>query len=337
MKKGIFAAVICMSCVWNGVGAEATPPPAAGKPKIKFDQTVYDFGKTSQVSQVSGTFKFQNVGDGVLKLGKPTTSCGCTVAGVKPDVLQPGEKGELNFTLTLGRVKATLHKQITVESNDPDNPRTVLMIKAEYTPLYDITPANFFFTLRKGDATNVTARITRTDGKPFTLTQIKPTQKWIEAKVEPDPSSSNQAVRISASLKPEGSPRYFTEFVNAFVEGSEAPAFSLTLSGRLLGDLTVTPESLYWPIVDQERALTTRRIVLRSALPERLEIKNLSSTLTNLTLEALPKEDGKTLELVAKLTDIPSRTTNGVIRFESNIPSQPTVQVPVWINVVPKK
>jgi len=27
---------------------------AAGAPKIRFDQTVYDFGKTSQVATVSG-------------------------------------------------------------------------------------------------------------------------------------------------------------------------------------------------------------------------------------------------------------------------------------------
>ena len=78
---------------------------AEGTPKIQFDQTVYDFGKTSQVATVSGVFKFKNVGDGILKLEPPKPSCGCTVAELKPDTLKPGETGELPFSLHLGQVR----------------------------------------------------------------------------------------------------------------------------------------------------------------------------------------------------------------------------------------
>src|SRR6476469_6088604 len=111
---------ICAQAAPDPATVTATAPAAAGKPKIKFDQTTYDFGKTSQVERVSGTFTFQNVGDADLKMGKPSTSCGCTVAGVKPEILKPGEKGELSFSLNLGRNRAVLQKQITVESNDPE-------------------------------------------------------------------------------------------------------------------------------------------------------------------------------------------------------------------------
>ena len=47
-------------------------------PKIEFEQTVYDFGNISQIEAVTGTFKFKNVGEGVLKLQQPTSSCGST-------------------------------------------------------------------------------------------------------------------------------------------------------------------------------------------------------------------------------------------------------------------
>src|SRR5262245_40007272 len=113
-KKNILAfGLSLIACV---ALADAAPKPEAakaegapaGKPKIKFDKIVYDFGKTSVVEQVAGKFTFENVGDGELKVSKPTTSCGCTVAAVKPDVLKPGEKGELSFTLNLGKSRATL-------------------------------------------------------------------------------------------------------------------------------------------------------------------------------------------------------------------------------------
>jgi hypothetical protein len=341
MKRVILSAAVWLGAISGLLAAEdaakdAAKPAASGKPKIKFDQTVYDFGKTSQVEQVTGTYTFQNVGDADLKMGKPSTSCGCTVAGVKPEVLKPGEKGELTFTLNLGRNRATLQKNITVECNDPDSPKTVLTVKADYTPLYEISPVSFYLNLRKGDTTNVTAKVTRTDGKPFTVAKIKPSQSWIEAKAEPEPGSTNQSVRINATLKPEGSPRYFTEMLNVFIDESEQPAFTVTFSGRLMGDLTLTPESLYWPITDPEKGVSTRRIVVKSSLADKLDIKNLTSTLKDVTIEAVPKEDGKTMELVAKLNSVPDRTTNGVIRFETNVPSQPKVEVPIWINIVKK-
>jgi hypothetical protein len=189
----------------------------------------------------------------------------------------------------------------------------------------------------EGDTTNVTTRVSRTDGKPFTIAKIKPSQSWIEAKFEPDTSSTNQAYKISATLKPEGSPRYFSESLNVFIDQSETPAFMVTFSGRLMGDLTMTPESLYWPITDPDKAMTSRRIVVKSMLADKLELKNVTSTLKDVTLEMVPKEDGKTFEIVAKLANVPGQTTNGVIRFESNVPSQPKVEVPIWINIVKPK
>src|SRR5580692_4305940 len=111
MKKTLFTATL-----WLGACLAALADAA---PKIQFDQTIYDFGKTSLVTSVSGVFKFKNVGNSVLKLEPPKPSCGCTVAELKPDTLAPGESGEVAFTLNPGLSRATLEKHIAVTSNDP--------------------------------------------------------------------------------------------------------------------------------------------------------------------------------------------------------------------------
>lgn len=339
MKRGFLAAAVFLglASVWV-VGAVQAPQAAAnagsGKPRIKFDRTVYDFGKVSEVDRVSGTFIIENIGEGVLRLGKPVTTCGCTVAGVKPDTLKPGEKAELAFTLALGRSRAIFKKDITVDSNDPLSPRVTLSVKADYTPLYDTRPMSYYINLRKGEETNLVTRVTRTDGKELNITKIEPTRAWIQAKAEREANASNNTARILVSLKPEGTPGYFTEYVRVFVDGGAEPVFNLTMTGRVLGDLNWTPENLYWPISDPDKAVTSRRVILRSMLPETLEVKNVSSSLEHLRVEAVPKPDGKSLELVATLTSIPAKSTNGVIKLETNVPSQPTVEVPVWINIV---
>jgi len=45
---------------------------AEGTPKIQFDQTVYDFGKTSQVATVSGVFTFKNTATASSKWSRPS-------------------------------------------------------------------------------------------------------------------------------------------------------------------------------------------------------------------------------------------------------------------------
>jgi hypothetical protein len=123
--------------------------------------------------------------------------------------------------------------------------------------------------------------------------------------------------------------------LNVYTDNGEQPAFSVTLFGRLIGDLTLTPESLYWPITDPEKALTTRRIIVKSNLPDKnLELKNMSSSLGDVNVEASTKDNGKTYELIAKLAAVPSHTTNGFIRFETNLAGQPKVEIPVIINIV---
>jgi hypothetical protein len=346
-RGALLAAIVCSGPLqaWSQTAPplpaqQASPTPQQQglpmpKPKIKFEKTVYDFGRVSDTNEVTGTFRFENVGDAALKLEKPITTCGCTVAGIKPEVLQPGEKGELTFNFNLGRTRSVQAKPITIVCNDPESPRTTLMVKADYVPLFEVLPLSMFLgNVQQGRATSVVARATRTDGKQFTVTRIE-SKPWIQAQSETEQSqSTNQTVRLALTLEPKDNIRFFSEPVNVFVDGSESPAFTISLSGRVVGDLTLLPEILSWPISDPSRAVTTRRVQVKSAITNTpLELKNLTSTLPEVNVQATSK-DAQTVEIVATLDKIPQATTIGVIRFETNVPSQPQAQIPVQIHIM---
>src|SRR6266436_6237948 len=128
---------------------------AEGTPKIQFDRTNYDFGVTSLVESVTGTFTFQNAGDAVLELQKPKPSCGCTVASLTSEKLQPGDKGELVFTINVGtEVHTRLSKLITVSSNDPQQPIVQLGIQVQTKAVLTAEPTSVGLgTLRLGTTT----------------------------------------------------------------------------------------------------------------------------------------------------------------------------------------
>src|SRR5882724_1276096 len=231
----------------NAPSAAATAPP----PKLQFDKTVYDFGTTSLVDSITGTFTFQNTGLGDLKIEKPQPSCGCTVASVKPDSLKPGEKGELVFTVRVSGQRGALEKHITVPSNDPQAPKTSLSIKVEMKQILDITPQSVQLgNIRQGTITNVTVLVHRTDGKKLVISKAEPSSKLVHARIEPVSGTNDQSANVIIEIESEGTPRQFTENVKLSLDEGTQPVAVITLNGRLLGDVLVDPAMLYWPITD---------------------------------------------------------------------------------------
>jgi len=310
---------------------------AQGTPKIQFDQTVYDFGKTSQVTTVSGIFKFKNVGDAVLKMEPPKPSCGCTAAEVKPNTLPPGTAGEIPFTLNLGFYRGNIEKHISVRSNDPLTPDVSLTIRVDYTPLFELTPMTLSPYLAFGmNETNAFTTLMRTDGKPLQIERLEGSQPWITATVEPDGQGNETNARIRVAIKRDGAPRHFNEYVRVYTaDQSNSPASSLYLYGEVMGEVSLTPEALYWSLTADTNAVqpVIQHVVIRSADGQPLEIKNPQSTIKGISMELVPKEDGKAYELIARLDEVPTTTVSGKVTFETSVAAQSRMELPVIVNV----
>ena len=319
MKTTLFTAAF-----WTGAWCVAAL--ADGTPKIQFDQTLYDFGKTSQVATVSGVFKFKNAGAGILKVEPPKPSCGCTVAELKPDTLPPGATGELPFTLNLGLSRATMEKHIAVRSNDPLTPEVSLTIKVDYTPLYDLNPMTLSPSLAFGvnDTVQFTTLI-RTDGKPLRIARLDASKPWIKATVEPGAKTNEAAARIRVAIQRDGPPRSFNEYIHIYApEQTNTPVSSIYIYGQVMGEVSVSPQALYWSITDAAKtpverpeAVVLRRVTVRAANGRAIELKNPQSTIKGIKVELVPKEAGKVYELVARLDDVPASTVSSNLSFET--------------------
>jgi hypothetical protein len=324
------------------LGARCVAAQSAEAPKIQFEQTAYNFGKTSLVETVSGTFKFKNTGDAVLKLEAPKPSCGCTVASFKSDTLKPGETGELAFTVTLGAVRANMEKHIAVKSNDPKTPEFSLSIQVDYTPLYELNPATVAPSLAFGASrTEETATLTRTDGKPLNTLKLVPSKAWITARVEPATPANEAAALIHIEVQRDGSPRHFNESIQVYTtDQTNIPISTIYLYGEVIGEISASPESLYWSVTDplpqvtdRPEALVRRLVTVTSANGKPFELKNPHSTIPGIHVELVKKEAGKSYDLVAKLDELPSQTVAGNLSFDTSVASQSRMEVPVIVNI----
>ncbi len=114
--------------------SKLTPEQRAKAPHISFKEKSYDFGKAPQRSEVEHEFVFTNTGKSDLVIHKVRSSCGCTAVSPKEKVIKPGQSSNIKAIFHTGAYKGRQSKSITVITNDPDSPTTMLRITGIVEP-----------------------------------------------------------------------------------------------------------------------------------------------------------------------------------------------------------
>lgn len=111
MKKTLFLFITMVSLL-------VSLPAWGESAKIKFDDTMHDFGLISEEGgSVSHGFEFTNTGDVALVILDVTTNCGCTVADYPQAPIAPGGKGAITITFNPQGNPGEFAKEIVVKSN----------------------------------------------------------------------------------------------------------------------------------------------------------------------------------------------------------------------------
>jgi hypothetical protein len=318
----------------------------AGEPRIQFETNFFDFGKITAVESVSGSFKFKNAGDAVLKVDPPQASCECTEPRVKPDTLAPGETGEIIYTIKLDRA-LTGRRFIGVHSNDPKDPSVQLNIQLDFTPLFDLNPKTLWITVPAGkDEVVGTATISRNDGKPLGIDKLSASQEWIAAAFDPPLKPTDTSGRVSVTVRrPSQPPAPFSGKVQLWmpIDGQAQSVQSITVGGEILGEVAAVPARLYWVIPDfgtnkaaYPAEALTRKIELISVLGHDVKIEKAGSDIKGMSIQVVPKEGkdaGKKFDLILRFDELPEAFANGKVTVDTALASLPKLEVPMTIAV----
>jgi hypothetical protein len=99
-------------------------------PIVKYDLESFDFGDIKPGSKVEHTFNLKNEGKKDLIIRDVKSSCGCTAVSPSKNIVASGESVPLKVTFDSTGKNGRNNKTITVITNDPKNPTTVLRISS---------------------------------------------------------------------------------------------------------------------------------------------------------------------------------------------------------------
>lgn len=90
--------------------------------------------------EVVGVFKFQNTGDSPITIRGIRSDCTCTVAALEQTVYAAGDSGELKVTFTVDGRDGNQLKKIFVNTDDPVQPSTTLVLEANIPSFATVQP-----------------------------------------------------------------------------------------------------------------------------------------------------------------------------------------------------
>jgi hypothetical protein len=300
-------------------------------------EKTFEFGTVGKEDKVVHRFAFRNAGNARLVLQAPRPACGCTVVPLAKLQYEPGEEGTLEVTFNplhkMGRQNVT----VAIASNDPAEPEVTLTLRGTVIADVTVTPASVYFTqARHGQGASAEVRVRHALGQRLAVTGVEVSDPkaleatWIEALPAPQPdaatlppSAAGSEIVITVRLRPERAPGTLQEQVRLLLDGRALP---IHVVGEVSGNLTVTPNYLYFGTIERGRAATVS-LVLTSAASD-FEVRGVESTLASVDVTAAREAAG--VRVTAKLREgWRDEKVAGLVRIVTNDRWEPVKEINV--------
>jgi hypothetical protein len=318
----------------NVPSTEATPV-TGDVPSIEFKELTYDFGEIEEGQEVTHIYKFNNTGKGSLKVDSVRTSCGCTAALVTAETVAPGAEGDIKVTFKTAGKKGDQAKRITVRSNDPKNPIVTLTIKGKVKVELDVTPDTIFFgQIKKNQGLQREIKIMPSNQKDFKIESIKSSSEFITTTMDKYKEAEMTGYKVMVNLSEKMKPGSVSESITINTNNTKKPQIKISISGRILGDIVVTPTSLSF-VSSAMDVKNIRRLVVVNDGPTPMKIEKVIIDKPEFSYEIKEVTEGKQIEI--EVTFKPTTKTDPRIstplKIITNNPDQKEIDIPMYASL----
>jgi len=142
MIKGVRGKIIIFSLILSSLYAQ---------PRIQFKSKVLVFGTMEQNESRTRDFLFRNVGNEDLKVNEIRSSCGCANGklDISNRVVPPRGTGKIKITFNSKNYIGGVTETIYIHTNDPENSKVQLTLKANVKPPAETPPVRIYFFYSK--------------------------------------------------------------------------------------------------------------------------------------------------------------------------------------------
>ena len=195
-------------CVWALL-------PVRASAEIAWKERTLRLEPSLGAQQASGVFEFTNTGTTPVRIVEVRSGCGCTVAAVDKQVVQPGEKGTVQAVYHVARRTGRQTVSVTVLTEEPEAWTHELALEVQIGAFAQLTPRLLYW--RVGDA--LEGRVLQVDlaegfefvgaaseSADFKVEVVGKTAKTVQLKVIPRDTWAKRTGTIRVTVAQPGQP-----------------------------------------------------------------------------------------------------------------------------------
>ncbi|MEO8504237.1 MAG: DUF1573 domain-containing protein [Acidobacteriota bacterium] len=333
------AGMVLMGAVLAGL-CGAAPAVVVKQPKLVVPEPVFDFSDVDMNASVTHEFVVRNEGSADLLIQGVTAGCSCTAVSSEPKIA-PGKSGVIRAVLDTSRMMGGVAKQITVSTNDPETPRTILTLKAMIKP-HTVTKPDLIRLkgVQHEPAAKASIVLWALDGDDFTVTGAAASASSVRLSfkellgVDRDPDGRGRQWRIEAELDPlaQAGPINALAYIQTnqahaaqvvvALTGFMSPSLVLIPVDANLGDVLATPAYL-------------RELHLENLGSADVKVLSAESDVPGVSAEIRVLPDGKHMVVGVRLaSSMPKGPFSGQLTIKTSSAFDPTFVVPLSGNVL---
>lgn len=306
------------------------------RPSAVVDEPVFDAGSVVKGDKVVHDFEIRNEGSAPLHIQEVRPACGCTVAEYD-EVIPPGGTGQVHAVVDTTSFAGGISKGITVLTDDPDNPRLVLTVKAAVEPKIFVRPGFARFIKPRLSEPGTVEQILFTRGfedleivdveSPYPFLSVEKRAATEEERME---DGEGEQWVLTFTLDYEEAPvGALADHVRVTTNHPDQKVVEIPVSGFVRPMVVLTPEEAdFGEIVLDEPVDAT--MVLKSYAPEGLKVTGSDVTTQGVDVEVSEVEEGHQFSVKITLDDeLPMGDFSGIIRLKTDHPKKPVIEIPL--------
>ncbi len=300
-------------------------------PKILFEDGVYDFGIAGPGQEVIHTFNFTNTGTAHLQINRVSTSCGCTAALVTEKVVSPGEIGSILVTLKTKRYKGKKEETITIYSNDPNNPESVLTIRGIIKTEFAVVPQGLHFgEVKKGDTATSMVQLLQLSSNPLILDKIEANDEYLTTQTSKITEENKKGFNIDITIKPVVPVGEFSEVITLHTNLSKKPRIDIPIWANIAGRIQVQPKAFSFGTVEKGGKIL-HAITVSSSDGTDFNVLKVVCDLPFINIRTSDDEKDNLVRISGTIDDLsPAGRCSGRIDIYTDDTDQNVIHIPIY-------
>jgi hypothetical protein len=298
-----------------------------GVPRLVVDEPHFDFGQQQNNQTIEHTFVIRNEGDATLDITNVRSSCGCTVGNVSTRSVPPGGTSEITGLYNLRGRRGTQRSVLTVESNDPANPRAALTMGGVALQELAVRPDRVFFgQVNSGETTTREIEVFGLVDKPFEITAMRFDSEHFAARIR-EPSAPHHYV-VDVDVRAPQQAGMIQDILQVHTTHPQFPVLHVAVNAQVAGALTYAPNNI--SLLAGHATPVTRYIVIRPGAVRDFEITEVVPPQDDIRVQVLNlPNQGYRIQLTNLL---PSEELAGKsVRIHTSVESMSVINIPIEI------